>query len=111
MKGSMSAQWGYQAEPTREEALQPIFEQGDLRDPARVDAVFAKYAQHEAGGIWAVIHLAALKAVGESGEKPVQYYQVNVAGSLNLLEVSLVGVCCSHKGDWHWRMAYMLDIC
>lgn len=84
----MSVQFGYQANPTREEALQPIFEQGDLRDPAQVDAVFAKYAQHEAGGIWAVIHLAALKAVGESGEKPVQYYQVNVAGSLNLLEVS-----------------------
>jgi UDP-glucose 4-epimerase len=73
---------------SRSEALQPLFERGDLRDPAQLDAVFTKYATHELGGIWAVIHLAALKAVGESGEKPVEYYQVNIGGSLNLLEVS-----------------------
>ena len=69
------------------DALQPIFERGDLRDPAQIDAVFSKYADQ--GGIWAVIHLAALKAVGESGEKPLEYYKVNVTGSLNLLEVRL----------------------
>jgi hypothetical protein len=38
--------------------------------------------------IWGVVHLAALKAVGESGEKPLDYYRVNVSGSLTLLEVS-----------------------
>jgi hypothetical protein len=32
--------------------------------------------------------LAALKAVGESGEIPLEYYKVNVGGSLNLIEVS-----------------------
>ncbi|XP_014226558.1 UDP-glucose 4-epimerase-like [Trichogramma pretiosum] len=34
-----------------------------------------------------VIHFAALKAVGESCTIPLQYYQVNVGGTLNLLEV------------------------
>ncbi|KGO78164.1 NAD-dependent epimerase/dehydratase [Penicillium italicum] len=32
-----------------------------------------------------VIHFAALKAVGESGEKPLDYYYVNVYGTINLL--------------------------
>jgi UDP-glucose 4-epimerase len=50
-----------------------------------LDSVFAKYAQQ--GGIHAVIHLAALKAVGESGEKPGEYYGANVGGSLALLDV------------------------
>lgn len=39
------------------------------------------------GGIWAVVHLAALKAVGESGEIPLAYYRVNVGGSISLMEV------------------------
>lgn len=34
-----------------------------------------------------VIHFAALKAVGESCEKPLEYYKTNVCGTLNLLEV------------------------
>jgi UDP-glucose 4-epimerase len=34
----------------------------------------------------AVIHFAGLKAVGESVQKPVEYYDNNVAGSLRLLE-------------------------
>jgi UDP-glucose 4-epimerase len=71
----------------RESAPQPIFHQCDLRDQSAIDAVFK---EHEGkGGIWAVVHLAALKAVGESGEIPLEYYKVNVGGSLNLIEVSL----------------------
>ena len=35
-----------------------------------------------------MIHLAALKAVGESGEIPLAYYRVNVGGSLSLLEAA-----------------------
>ena len=42
------------------------------------------YLQHE---FYAVIHLAALKAVGESLEIPLQYYHNNITGSINLLEV------------------------
>ena len=67
-------------------APQPIFHQCDLRDAAAIEGVFAQYDND--GGIWAAIHLAALKAVGESGEEPLSYYRVNVAGSISLLEVS-----------------------
>lgn len=34
-----------------------------------------------------VIHFAALKSVGESCQKPLEYYKVNVSGTINLLEV------------------------
>lgn len=46
---------------------------GDLRDKQTVDAAFAKYAdKSEEEKIWAVILVAALKAVGESGEIPIE---------------------------------------
>lgn len=51
-----------------------------------LDAVFAQY--EERGRIWGVIHLAALKAVGQSAEIPLDYYAVNVGGSIELLKVS-----------------------
>jgi UDP-glucose 4-epimerase len=57
-----------------------------LTNPAQLDAVFAQYQAQ--GGIWGVIHLAALKAVGQSAEIPLEYYSVNVAGSIELLKVS-----------------------
>ncbi|CAK9786626.1 putative galactose metabolism-related protein [Cutaneotrichosporon oleaginosum] len=66
------------------DAPQPIFHQVDLRNPADIDAVFEKYQAD--GGIWGVVHLAALKAVGESSEIPLAYYQVNVGGSVSLLQ-------------------------
>ncbi len=58
----------------------PALVQADIRDPARLDAVFA---QHK---IDAVIHFAGLKAVGESVEKPLMYYDNNVGGTVILLE-------------------------
>ena len=58
----------------------PVFVQADIRDPARLDAVFA---QHK---IDAAIHFAGLKAVGESVEKPLMYYNNNVGGTVVLLE-------------------------
>ncbi len=54
------------------------FHQVDLLDPEALDAVFQ---QHD---IDAVIHFAALKAVGESVAKPLEYYRNNVTGTLNL---------------------------
>ncbi|WVR08458.1 UDP-glucose 4-epimerase GalE [Kwoniella sp. DSM 27419] len=63
-------------------APQPVFHRTDLRDAKAVESVFERYQAD--GGVWAVIHLAALKAVGESGEIPLAYYQVNVGGSMNL---------------------------
>lgn len=55
------------------------FRQIDLLDAGAVDRIFAE------GAFDAVIHFAGLKAVGESVEKPLMYYQNNVVGTLNLL--------------------------
>lgn len=57
------------------------FVEGDIRDSLALQTVFEEH------NIAAVIHFAALKAVGESSEIPLSYYQNNVFGALNLLEV------------------------
>lgn len=54
---------------------------GDVLDK---DLLAKTFDEHEFFG---VIHFAGLKAVGESVAKPIKYYQNNVAGTLNLLEV------------------------
>ena len=54
------------------------FVKGDILDEAALDKVFA---QHK---IDAVIHFAGLKAVGESVEKPLEYYENNVGGTIFL---------------------------
>ncbi|WP_119328059.1 UDP-glucose 4-epimerase GalE [Cysteiniphilum halobium] len=59
----------------------PIFVKGDIRDKNILQQVFGQY------DIKMVIHFAALKAVGESVFKPLEYYDNNVAGTLNLLKV------------------------
>ncbi|KJY85026.1 UDP-galactose-4-epimerase [Vibrio galatheae] len=56
----------------------PIFHLGDIRDEAFLGSVFNQY------DIDAVIHFAGLKAVGESVEKPLEYYDNNVIGTLVL---------------------------
>lgn len=58
----------------------PEFYDCDLTDEAKLEEVFAAHPD-----IDNVIHFAALKAVGESGEIPLDYYNVNVYGSLCLL--------------------------
>ncbi|EMK6668779.1 UDP-glucose 4-epimerase GalE [Vibrio fluvialis] len=57
----------------------PAFYQGDIRDEAFLDSVFAKH------DVQAVIHFAGLKAVGESVSKPIEYYDNNVNGTLVLV--------------------------
>ncbi len=52
----------------------------DLLDQSALAEVFASHP------IDAVIHFAGLKAVGESMEIPLRYYQNNLTGTLNLLE-------------------------
>lgn len=60
----------------------------DIRDRAGLDAVVALYAQTPTTSrIIAAIHFAALKSVAESLVEPMSYYQVNVGGTLNLIEV------------------------
>lgn len=56
------------------------FYQGDIRDPAALDHALAD------SGASAVVHFAGLKAVGESVEQPLRYYDNNVVGTLRLLE-------------------------
>jgi len=53
----------------------------DIRDKAALSKVFE---QHSIDG---VIHFAGLKAVGESIEKPIEYYDTNVGGTFVLTEV------------------------
>lgn len=60
---------------------QVTFIQGDICDSQALSQIFE---QHK---IEAVVHFAGLKAVGESCELPLHYYQNNVAGTINLLQV------------------------
>ena len=63
------------------------FYEGDMRDRALLDRVFAE------NDIEAVIHFAGLKAVGESVEKPLDYYDNNINGTLSVLEAMKARGC------------------
>ena len=54
------------------------FYEADILDEAAMDKIFSE------NKIDSVIHLAGLKAVGESVQKPLEYYENNVTGSLHL---------------------------
>ncbi|UOM37200.1 UDP-glucose 4-epimerase GalE [Acuticoccus sp. I52.16.1] len=77
------------------------FEEGDLADAARLDAVFARWQPA------AVVHFAALSEVAHSVADPLLFYDVNVANSLTLVRRALAhGVkafvlssTCSVYGD------------
>ena len=56
--------------------------QGDIRNPRDLERAFTKISPRING----VIHFAGLKAVGESVQKPLHYWDVNVNGSRRLLE-------------------------
>lgn len=58
---------------------EPLVVEGDIRDAGHLAASLSDF------GTEAVVHFAGLKAVGESSELPLDYYDVNVAGSVNLL--------------------------
>ncbi|WP_066291433.1 UDP-glucose 4-epimerase GalE [Bacillus sp. FJAT-29937] len=53
----------------------------DIKDQASLTTIFSEQ------DIEAVIHFAGLKAVGESVEVPLRYYQNNISGTINLCEV------------------------
>ena len=77
------------------------FEQGDLMDRTRLDAVFDQYKPV------AVMHFAALSQVGESMKLPGKYWRNNVLGSLTLIEAAVDAGClnfvfsstCATYGD------------
>jgi UDP-glucose 4-epimerase len=52
----------------------------DIRDTVKFEEVLAEYEPH------GVIHTAALKAVGESMEKPDEYFEVNFGATSKMLE-------------------------
>lgn len=57
----------------------PAFHRLDVRDRPGLDAVFAS------ARVDAVVHFAALKAVGESCERPLDYFDNNISGTISLL--------------------------
>jgi len=66
---------------TRITGVKPAFEEFDLSDRKKTADFFSRNKD-----IDGIIHFAAFKAVGESMEKPVEYYQNNVVSLLNILE-------------------------
>ena len=66
---------------TRITKSSPDFENVDLRDKSAVKKFFQKYSE-----IDAVIHFAASKAVGESVENPLLYYENNLSTLIYLLQ-------------------------
>ena len=58
----------------------PIFIQGDIRNSVTLDLVLQLYPIHT------VIHFAGLKAVGESVQQPLNYYENNVHGTIVLCQ-------------------------
>ncbi|XP_074264995.1 UDP-glucose 4-epimerase GEPI48-like [Silene latifolia] len=63
------------------------FHKADLRDKAAIEKIFSSTKFD------AVIHFAGLKAVGESVQKPLLYYNNNIIGTINLLEVMSAHRC------------------
>ncbi len=61
--------------------------QGDLLNPSDLERVFAEYQPS------AVLHFASLAYVGESMTRPQDYYRINVAGSLGLLDAMRASSC------------------
>ncbi|MBR4467089.1 MAG: UDP-glucose 4-epimerase GalE [Clostridia bacterium] len=61
--------------------VRPKFYRADMLDKDALETVFSE------NSIDAVIHFAGLKAVGESVQKPLEYYHNNLTGTLHLLDV------------------------
>ena len=57
------------------------FYEGDVRDEKLLEQILTE------NKVDAVIHFAALKAVGESCKMPLKYYENNIAGTVSLLKV------------------------
>lgn len=58
----------------------PVFKRGDIRDREFVARILVEHR------IEAVIHFAALKAVGESWSHPLEYFDNNISGTIQLLQ-------------------------
>lgn len=78
----------------------PLFIKGDIRDEEKLKEALQLYKAN------VVIHFAGLKSVSESVDKPIEYYDNNVVGTIQLLKaMSKVGVNCL---IFHLRRLYMV---
>ena len=69
-----------------------IFIKGDLRDKEAINKVFKKYTKNNLR-IDAVIHFGGLKSVSESIKNPLNYWDNNVKGTINLLNIMELYKC------------------
>jgi UDP-glucose 4-epimerase len=69
--------------------IKPKFYEIDLRNYDKLQVFFEKYRN----SIYCVIHCAALKSVDESNKFPLEYYDNNVIGTINLLKAMKIGNC------------------
>ena len=67
--------------------VKPAFYQTDIRNFDGTDKIFKEHK------IDAVIHFAGLKAVGESVQKPWEYYENNIGGTLTLIDAMRKNSC------------------
>jgi UDP-glucose 4-epimerase len=58
----------------------PVFEEADVCDPAAMARILRQHA------VDAVVHFAAHKAVGESSQKPLEYFRNNLGGLVNVAQ-------------------------
>ena len=68
------------------------FIQCDIRDKNKLNTIF-KESANEGKPINSVIHFAGLKSVSESVRNPLQYWDANVIGSINLLKIMELHNC------------------
>ena len=59
----------------------PVFVEADVCERSAMEAVFRRHR------VDAVVHFAAHKAVGESAQKPLEYYRNNLGGLINVAQV------------------------
>lgn len=64
-----------------------VFEQVDLVDYYKFDESISKYILKTNNHIGIIIHLAGLKAVGESVNFPIKYYSTNLTTTINLVKL------------------------
>ena len=84
----------------------PKFYQADLLDKAALEKIFSE------NEFDVVMHFAGLKAVGESVEEPLKYYENNISGTLNLLEAmkahDVKKIIFSSSATVYWRRIWRL---
>tara|TARA_Y200000002_G_scaffold382929_1_gene402107 strand:- start:1589 stop:2644 length:1056 start_codon:yes stop_codon:yes gene_type:complete len=77
----------YYLEKTNKHLLKNLlFFDCDVRDHEKLNDIFLN-SNNDGKPIDAVIHFAGLKAVGDSVKNPLQYWEVNVSGSINLFKI------------------------